>query len=141
MSGWLIPNIQIRYVMKYPIQFPSHRWSPLYGCSAFCQLPHGLFSQRCFNNIVFFSRVFPWYLEQNKLLLCTIQSFFDSFHQGASTISTGTFISFLNLHFFLPPPIIFVKHNGALLLFIYCRLSKLSFDISWQREDKVLKKI
>ena len=51
-----------------------------------------------------FSRVFPWYLEQNKLLLCTIQSFFDSFHQGASTISTGTFISFLNLHFFLPSP-------------------------------------
>ena len=78
MSGWLIPNIQIRYVMKYPIQFPSHRWSPLYGCSAFCQLPHGLFSQRCFNNIVFFSRVFPWYLEQNKLLLCTIKSFLDA---------------------------------------------------------------
>ena len=76
MSGWLIPNIQIRYVMKCPIQFPSHRWSPLYGCSAFCQLPHGLFSQRCFNNIVFFSRVFPWYLDQNKSLLCTIQSFF-----------------------------------------------------------------
>ena len=86
--------------MKFPSQFPPHRWSPLYGCSAFCQLPHGLFSQRCFKNIVFFSRVFPWYLEQNKLLLCTILSFFYSFHQGASTISTGKFISFLTCTFF-----------------------------------------
>ena len=49
-------------------------------------------------------------------------------------------VNFLSyLAHFLPSPIIFVKHNSALLLFIYC-LSELSFDISWQKEDKVWKK-
>ena len=96
--------------------------------------PWALFTKVLQQYCVFFSSV-PLISRQNKLLLCTIQSFLDSFHQGASTISTGKFISFHNLHFFLPSPIIFVKHNAALLLFIYC-LSKLSFDISWQNEKQ-----
>ena len=100
MSGWLIPNIQIRYVMKCPIQFPSHRWSPLYGCSAFCQLPHGLFSQRCFNNIVFFLECFPDISTKTSRYCALSNPFFSFFHQAASTISTGKFISFLTCTFF-----------------------------------------
>ena len=86
--------------MKFPSQFPPHRWSPLYGCSVFCQLPHGLFSQRCFNNIVFFSRVFPWYLAKTSCYCALSNPFLTPFIKVLQQYQQENSFPFITCTFF-----------------------------------------
>ena len=98
---WLVNSNHPNYVgheMSHLISSPQVI-SIIWLFSFLSASPWALFT-KVLQKYCVFSRVFPWYLEQNKLLLCTILSFFYSFHQGASTISTGKFISFLTCTFF-----------------------------------------
>ena len=84
--------------MPHSISFPQVI-SIIWLFSFLSASPWALFTKVLQQYCVFFSSV-SLISRQNKLLLCTIQSFLDSFHQGASTISTGKFISFLTCTFF-----------------------------------------
>ena len=98
---WLVNSNHPNYVgheMSHLISSPQVI-SIIWLFSFLSASPWALFTKVLQQYCVFFSSV-SLISRQNKLLLCTIQSFLDSFHQGASTISTGKFISFHNLHFF-----------------------------------------